>query len=111
MRNGTILWDQMDQIKTLRLSEAITLSDVLYNSCYRWSEWEDKKTGCYFPRNAILFFDDKEQPFEYLEICFECRAIEKSSPKIKVLENCSYLYEELQKYFTILGIKTQAKKE
>ncbi len=111
MKNEKILFDKMDQIKILTLSEEIEISDILYNSCYRWSDWEDKVLGCYFPRNAIIFFDENDKPFEYLEICFECRAIEKSSKNIKLIENCNYLYEELEKYFNKLGIITKPKIE
>ena len=111
MKNDSILFDKMNQIKILTLSEEIEISDILYNSCYRWSDWEDKVLGCYFPRNAIIFFDENDKPFGYLEICFECRAIEKSSQNIKLIENCDYLYEELEKYFNKLGIITKPKIE
>ena len=64
--------------------------------------------GCYFPRNAVVFFDKLNKPFEYIEICFECHGIKYSNQEVVSTEACDRMYEELQSFFRIQGLKTSA---
>ena len=65
------------QIKTLTIPQIAKISDILYNTCSRLkTNCSQIVRGCYLPRNAILFFDENNKVFEYLEICFECKTKE-----------------------------------
>ncbi len=99
--------ENVTQIKTLNLSQVEKLSDILYNTCSRLKiNYSLIIRGCYLPRNAILFFDENDKVFEYLEICFECKTKE-SFGKIENLDLSDYMYKDLEKYFNNLGIRTK----
>lgn len=99
--------ENVTQIKTLNLSQVEKLSDILYNTCARLNtNCSQIIRGCYLPRNAILFFDENGKVFEYLEICFECKTKETFG-KIENLDLSDYMYNDLEKYFNNLGIKTK----
>lgn len=99
--------ENVTQIKTLNLSQVEKLSDILYNTCSRLNaNCSQTIRGCYLPRNAILFFDENGKVFEYLEICFECKTKETFG-KIENLDLSDYMYNDLEKYFNNLGIKTK----
>ncbi|TPG41979.1 hypothetical protein EAH81_06555 [Flavobacterium pectinovorum] len=99
--------ENVTQIKTLNLSQVEKLSDILYNTCSRLNtNCSEIIRGCYLPRNAILFFDENGKVFDYLELCFECKTKE-SFGKIENLDLSDYMYNDLEKYFNNLGIKTK----
>lgn len=102
----TINFRQLDQRKSLTMTEIDSLSDLLYNTCTRWKNFERSKMGCFNPRNAILFFDTAGKVFEYIEICFECHDFKVSSKKVKTFEECDPFYEEAKAYFNRLGLET-----
>jgi hypothetical protein len=104
--NDTICFSKLDQIISLNLSQADTLTDILFNECSRWNLTEYSEAGCYYPRNAILFFDKAGHVFEYMEICFECSKVELSSAKFVKPDLCNYMYKDLEKIFNRVGIKT-----
>jgi len=106
--NDTVCFQRLDQIKVLTPKQIDTLTDILYNACSKWTIIERTEIGCYFPRNAIVFFDESNKPFEYIEICFECHGIKNSSEKISVEDVCDIMYKELQLFFKQAGLKTSA---
>lgn len=61
--------------------------------------------SCYEPRNGIIFIDDKNRVFEYVEICFGCRRNRYSSKRIKPWDDCEQKYDILRDYFIKQGIK------
>jgi len=106
MLNDTICFSKLDEIKALTLSQIDTLTDIMFNECSRWNFSVGDEKGCYFPRNAILFFDTRGKVFEYIEICFECLGIKLSSANIMQPDLCNEMYARLQVYFKRLNIKT-----
>jgi hypothetical protein len=52
------------------------------------------------PRHAILFFDENDQIFEYVEICFDCFTVQASS-QLKFLEVYDLIDQELMMEFGI----------
>jgi len=100
------------QSKMLTLIEVTKLTDILYNVCPKYIISSYTKLGCYEPRNAILFYDENDQVFQYIEICFECRENETKPKKLNILDNfCSYGYDELKTFFEENGIKTEKLKK
>ena len=63
---------------------------------------------CFFPRNAVLFYDENDKVFEILEICFECDRIQFNSEKsLEINAMCDNFYPKIEKYFKQKSIPTQ----
>lgn len=104
MQNDTICFSKLAQTLTLNLSQVDTLTDIMYNTCHRWTVTDESPATCYLPHNAILFFDQYDKVFAYIEICFGCMRTRFSSEKIKRFEQCDYAMKDLRKYFVQLGV-------
>ncbi|WP_129041294.1 hypothetical protein [Chryseobacterium sp. CH21] len=102
------IFDGIQESKILTLSEISELTDVIYNTCDKYYIKSVSSSGCFFPRNAILFYDESGKIFAYFEICFECSGIE-SSPRniLDPFKMCEYLYPDLQKFFKSKGLATE----
>lgn len=61
--------------------------------------------SCYEPRNGIVFIDENDRVFEYVEICFGCKRNRYSSKRIKPWDDCEQKYEILREFFLKQGIK------
>lgn len=109
--HDTICFSKLDQVKRLSLSEIRKLSDILYNTCPRLSVSVEESSGCWYPRNAIIFFDTSAKAFEYIEICFECGDYEKSNAAIPDPLDCTYAFNDLQDFFEKAGIQTSEGKK
>jgi hypothetical protein len=109
IRNDTICFSQIAQTIALPVNAIDSLTDLLYNTCYRSKMAMSSKAGCYLPHNAILFFDKNDQPFEYIELCFDCRGIKYSSSKVEAFDDCDDAFYALQNYFTSMGIAVTGK--
>ncbi|RRJ91228.1 hypothetical protein EG240_06910 [Paenimyroides tangerinum] len=87
-------------------------TDLIYNfgnnhkdALLRWG------ANCYRPRNAILFFDENNQLFEFIEICFECNRYKKDSFKVDLNINCGEKLSLLKDLFEQAGIEYGIKKQ
>lgn len=78
IKNGKVDLEEIDVMARLKESDLDSLTDILYNSGYREFTGSSSKMGCYYPRNAMLFADDQNNIFEYIEICFDCHQFRKS---------------------------------
>lgn len=105
--NNDAVLREMNQKKNLNLKQIIHLSDILFNTCARYKIKKLNELGCYFPRNAIIFFDENNRVIDYVEICFQCRKVNVSKSFLKTEQLCSYLYLELESFFNSLGLKTK----
>ena len=102
----------IQQQKSLNLVEIKELSNIIFNECDKYSSGLISSSGCYFPRNAILFYDENDKIFAQFEICFQCSGFQ-SHPK-KLFEEdmrCESIYGMLESFFNNLGIKTQYSEE
>jgi len=98
----------IDQSKTLNLSEISNLTHLLFNTCNKYIIIEHSQSGCFFPRNAVVFYDNNDKIFEIMEICFECGGIETYPNRFfSWRESCDYMYPELEKFFNNEGLATQ----
>ncbi|MCU7617051.1 hypothetical protein NZ698_07560 [Chryseobacterium sp. PBS4-4] len=98
----------IDQSKTLNFKEIFELSKLLYNTCGKFSSDLREANKCFFPRNAILFYDENDKIFEILEICFECQRIRFTSENsLEINEMCLNFYSQLEKLFKDNGFQTQ----
>jgi hypothetical protein len=108
-KNDTICFSKLSQTVSLNIKQVDTLSDILYNTCFRWTIRETNTANCYLPHNAILFFDKNDKVLDYIEICFDCSQLYFSNKKIKQFEQCDFAIDNLRKYFMRLGIKVSTK--
>lgn len=96
------------QMKSLNLKEILELSKILYNTCGKFSGADVEGVKCFFPRNAVLFYDENDKVFEILEICFECHGIRfKSEKSLEINYMCDSFYKKIEDYFKINGFATQ----
>lgn len=99
---------EVEQSKTLNLNEISQLTHILFNTCNKYYINERSQSGCFFPRNAILFYDENDKIFEIMEICFECGGIETYPNKFfDWKESCEYIYPQLEKFFIRNGLTPQ----
>lgn len=101
-------FEKINQRKKLTLNEIDNLTDILYNTCPKYSLNSYYESGCYNPRNAILFYNESGEIYEYLEICFECNQMLAEPKVVPEVENfCSAAYTELKVFFSKQGIETE----
>ena len=95
----------LKEIKTLELPKIIELADLLYNFNYNPKK---KRTilgsGCYEPRNAIVFLDKHDNVIEYIEICFSCLGYHVFN-KSNFGEFCIGKIDLIKNFFFLNGIK------
>lgn len=103
--NGKIDLSKVKEIETLTSSDIDELSDIFYNFGYKENPKIQVNIKCYEPRNAILFLNEKEEIFEYIEICFECKKTVESSKKISLGEMCNQKLEMIKQIFKKRNIK------
>ncbi|MFL9833172.1 hypothetical protein [Chryseobacterium terrae] len=94
--------------KTLNLEEISKLSHIIFNTCEKYYITMRSQVGCFFPRNAIVFYDEADKVFERIEVCFECGNLESYPSEFLNWKNtCEFIYPELEKFFQSKGLQTQ----
>ena len=87
------------------------MTNIIFNIGYRGKISFLEATGCYNPRNAVLFFDSKNNLLEFIELCFECQGHRLSSDKIELGDLCNQKYTLLKEFFSKAGIQVGTVKE
>jgi len=104
--NGdSLLVDSLIEIKTLTKADKSKLTNIIYNNFYKQKPNYGSITQCFFPRNAILFFDKSGRLVESILLCFHCGNFKLSSDKIVMGDKCSQKVEKLRKLFVEFGLK------
>lgn len=108
IENDTINRVKTEEIITLNQEQINSLTDILYNYNYKKTDGisvhNEVNNGCYRPRHAILFLDDKNKVKEFIEICFECSGYESRLNKDEIGEFCEGKYDLLHTFFENTGI-------
>ncbi len=104
-QNDTICYSKLTEVRTLSLLSIDRLTNILYNYGYKGPTHLGYLANCYNPRNAILFLNTEQKVIAFIEICFECRQVEKSTNKILLGEMCDQKMDMLYKFFQDNGIK------
>lgn len=105
IRGDKLIADSLFEIKSLDKEGINKLTDILYNNFYRKKPDYGLQTQCFFPRNAILFFDKQGNLKESILLCFHCDRHQESSEKIDFGNNCSEKMEKLRRYFIKVGLQ------
>lgn len=97
------------EMKTLNLKDISELTDIYYNTCSKYTFESQVGNKCFFPRNAILFYDQNDKIFAFTEICFQCEGTQSFPENIfNKNEICEFIYPALEKFFTDKDIQTQS---
>jgi len=105
IKGDTLLVDSLTEIKVLTTNDIDRLTDILYNNFYKLRPNYGSLTQCFFPRNAILFYDKAGHLKESILLCFHCDRHEESSDNINFGSNCTQKMEKLRQFFILSGLK------
>lgn len=111
MKADEIDFSRITEQKTLKKEEIDQLTNILYNVAYKGDIFYLTGTGCYNPRNAILFYDSSDHLLEFIELCFECHGKRLSSDKISLGDLCNQKSDLLKAFFEVHGIEIGTIKE
>lgn len=102
-------YSRVNEYKNLLQGAIDSLTDILYNIGYTPKTCnmyiEDPGANCYEPRNAIVFIDKQGKVIQYIEICFGCQRMYRSSAKIKKPVFCEQKYDIIRRFFVAQGIQ------
>lgn len=105
--NGdSVCLSKISESVTLNLKQLDTITDIMYNTCNRWTIYETNKAACYEPHNAILYYGNNGKLLAYIEICFDCSQVKYSNTNIVQFKDCDIAINDLKQYFKKLGLKT-----
>ncbi len=102
--NDSIIYSKLKEVKTVTRFQIDQLTDLFYNYGYKGPLSSFSEAGCYMPRNAVLFLDERGKIVEIIEICFECGKMYASSDKMSFGEMCDQKMEMLFNLFRKAGI-------
>lgn len=94
--------------KELTKSDLNKLTDICYNYGYKKMELVKtliEEVECSALKNAIVFVDENNSPFEYIAFSFGCDTIEFSSQKVSYGDECTTKRELLKQFFISKGIE------
>jgi hypothetical protein len=103
--NMAVCINSFKEIKTLSHSQINKLTDVLFNYKPIGKNHIIEFSSCYSPRNAILFLDENEKVFDFIEICFSCLHMRNFSKKFNVENECDHKINMIKEFFRSAGIK------
>ncbi len=93
---------QVREIKVIEEKEIGSIGDMFYNlSC---GNGPFTQSGCYSPRNAIIFLDKGNRLVAEMEICFECSGYQLRPKTFHVGDMRSCKYDELRELFVRAGV-------
>jgi len=108
VKNGKLNPKSLFELKQFSKAQTVQLGNLLYNTTvkahYDTSKYAEPGSGCFFPRNAILFIDKNEKVFDYIEICYQCGGTDSKSHKL-FLFRCNQALDISKKLLTDIGIK------
>ncbi len=95
---------KLNEIIQLNSLEIDSLTNILYNFGYNGKVLIERGS-CFNPRHAIIFFDNANVDFAFIELCFECNVYQTSSSLVQTGDFCTEKYNMLESYFKNRGIR------
>jgi len=91
----------IDETVTLEKDQIDSLTAILYGYGYRDCNLHPPRaiSACYAPHNAILFYNERNECFAFIELCFSCKGMRESNWKIDAGNFCIEKYEILRSFF------------
>jgi hypothetical protein len=95
------------EVKQLTQKQINNLTNIVYNTDYKVIDVFNAAdgSGCFNPRNALIFYDKRGKIFDYMEICFECHDFYSKSGRFEIGTLCNQKYDLLRKFFIAVGVK------
>ena len=103
--------DDFEEKVDLNDDQKNELTDLIFNFGTKKKNLTVGGAKCYTPRNAILFFNENDELFGFLEICFQCNGFRKSTKEIDLYDRCAEKLYLLKEQFAKAGIKYGIEKE
>ncbi|MNS07582.1 hypothetical protein D3C72_390240 [compost metagenome] len=104
-KKSILALSNMEHKKVLTAADIDTLSDLLFNVGFDTKDLiKTQIPECPELKNAIIFLDDKVEPFDYIGVYFGCNAAEYEINKIHFPLDCDEKYDMLSQFFTERGI-------
>jgi len=103
--------DDFEEKVDLNDDQKNELTDLIFNFGTKKKNLTVGGAKCYMPRNAILFFNENDELFGFLEICFQCNGFRKSNKEIDLYDRCGEKLYLLKEQFAKAGIKYGIEKE
>ena len=103
VKDPIILRDSILESTILTVTQIDQLTDILYNHFYK-KRPNYGISSCFYPRNAILFFDANGNLKESILICFQCDQYALSSTSINIGDDCDQKLTLLKAFFSKSGI-------
>ena len=104
IKGDSLVLDSIVEIVTLSSKDIDKLTDILYNNFYKSKPDYGVFNQCFYPRNAIIFYNKAGRIKENILICFHCYRLEKGSDKINTGDDCSEKIEKLRLFFISKGM-------
>jgi hypothetical protein len=101
--NDTVCYSKCKEIKILDKKQIDQLSFLMYNIGLKDTTAKLPESGCYAPRNAILFLDKRGKILEFIEVCFNCDQM-KYSDNVNLGQMCIQKFDILRVLFCQVGI-------
>lgn len=105
VQGNSLVIDSLIESKSLTDEDITKLTDIFFNSFYKTRPDYGSLKQCFFPRNAILFFNNQGMLKSYILICFHCSRYERSSDEIYMGDNCTEKMEMLRQFFISKGVE------
>jgi hypothetical protein len=109
--NDSVCYSKLKEIKTLTLPQVDQLTDILFNYGFIGHYHSVTTAMCFMPHNAILFVDKGGKTFAYIDICFLCNRIEKSSTRISLGDMCEGKFDLIRAFFRKTGVEYAVTKD
>lgn len=99
-------------------NEQLNKLDEIFSSGAAIDELVNGLSGCYIPRHAIVYYDEKDKPVASMSICFECEGIRFYSPSYPrnhyastpaLVKKAEEKLNEIKEIVKSLGFKTDYK--
>jgi len=104
IKSESVVADSLIELKILTKPEIYKLTDVLYNNFFKRKPNYGTTSQCFWPRNAILFYDTVGNLKESILICFQCDRYSLSSNDIEYGDECDQKMDLLRSFFLTAGI-------
>ncbi len=102
-KNDTVCYSKCKEIKTLDKKQIDQLSFLMYNIGLKDTTAKLPESGCYAPRNAIVFLDKRGKILESIEVCFNCDQVQYSD-NVSLGQMCAQKMDILRVLFRHVGV-------
>ncbi|MBL7806261.1 MAG: hypothetical protein JNN28_00500 [Saprospiraceae bacterium] len=101
IKNNRLDYPKISETATLNANQTDKLTSILYE----YDGIAYAPMPCYSPHHAVVFLKN-EEVLEFIEICFQCRAVRVSHPEEMGIKTtfCTEKYEMLRSFFQDAGI-------